>query len=109
METFTDCFGFIYENVLNFGRSIGQSILKCTSPHSSYEPILLQQEDGPVQRRKLTFLDVITSLWPYIWPSGNTSLHINVALSLICMFCTNIVSMLIPITFKHAVDDLSGF
>ncbi|MES2215378.1 MAG: ABC transporter transmembrane domain-containing protein, partial [Pseudomonadota bacterium] len=43
----------------------------------------------------------------YLWPS-DTAIRLRVAGSLVCLILGKAIAMLIPITYKHAVDGVSG-
>jgi hypothetical protein len=52
-------------------------------------------------------LKVIRKLLPYLWPEGKYLLRLRVVFSLLFLFSNNVWSVLTPITYKKAVDDLS--
>jgi ABC-type transport system involved in Fe-S cluster assembly fused permease/ATPase subunit len=54
------------------------------------------------------FITTLRELWPYIWPSERPDLKLRVALALLALLATKIVTILVPYTFKWATDALTA-
>jgi ATP-binding cassette, subfamily B, heavy metal transporter len=63
-----------------------------------------EEEEGPHWRKELATL---RTLLPYLWPEGETGLRVRVVVSLSLMVLAKLLTVLIPITYKHAVDQLT--
>ncbi|KAL6054061.1 Metal ABC transporter permease [Balamuthia mandrillaris] len=50
---------------------------------------------------------VLRRLAPYLWPASDLSLKVRVVLSLVLLVVAKLFTILVPITYKHSVDDLS--
>eukprot|EP01090_Pellita_catalonica_P019968 TRINITY_DN6946_c0_g1_i1.p1 TRINITY_DN6946_c0_g1~~TRINITY_DN6946_c0_g1_i1.p1 ORF type:complete len:615 (+),score=92.86 TRINITY_DN6946_c0_g1_i1:35-1879(+) len=52
-------------------------------------------------------LKIIRNLSPYLWPKGDWYMRLRVVLSVICLVGSKIASVMIPITYKNSVNELS--
>nr|XP_039256085.1 ATP-binding cassette sub-family B member 6, mitochondrial-like [Styela clava] len=46
-------------------------------------------------------------LWPYMWPSGNVLLQINVMICIGCLVAGRVVNLFVPIFYKNIVNGLT--
>ncbi|MGR3795304.1 ABCB family ABC transporter ATP-binding protein/permease [Vannielia sp. SX4] len=51
---------------------------------------------------------IIARVAPYLWPEGQTSLRVQVVLSLVALLVSKLISVATPFFYKAAVDDLAG-
>ena len=51
--------------------------------------------------------NVIRAVLPYLWPAGDTGVKIRVVTSLLALFLSQIVAVVTPLFFSHAVDALA--
>ncbi|MBY6153306.1 ABC transporter ATP-binding protein/permease [Vannielia litorea] len=51
---------------------------------------------------------IIARVAPYLWPEGQTSLRVQVVLSLVALLISKLISVATPFFYKAAVDDLAG-
>jgi len=61
---------------------------------------------GPQGRRR-TWLTHLTELWPYMWPTDRADLKLRVVVAMATLVVTKLVTILVPYTFKWAIDALS--
>src|SRR5581483_8742980 len=47
-------------------------------------------------------------LWPYIWPSDRVDLKMRVVYSFAILLVAKIITLIVPFTYKWAVDALTG-
>lgn len=45
-------------------------------------------------------------LWPYMWPSGNVALQLNVVVCIICLVAGRVVNLFVPIYYKNIGESL---
>ena len=50
----------------------------------------------------------LTHLWPYIWPSDRVDLKMRVVYSFAILLAAKIITLIVPFTYKWAVDALTG-
>jgi len=50
----------------------------------------------------------LAHLWPYIWPSDRVDLKRRVMLSFVILLVAKIITMIVPFTYKWAIDALTG-
>jgi ATP-binding cassette subfamily B protein len=50
----------------------------------------------------------LTHLWPYIWPSDRVDLKMRVVFSFAILLAAKIITLIVPFTYKWAVDALTG-
>ena len=50
----------------------------------------------------------LTHLWPYIWPSDRVDLKLRVVYSFAILLVAKIITLIVPFTYKWAVDALTG-
>jgi len=62
----------------------------------------------PTSGRMVDGLRALGSLTPYLWPRESLELRVRVVLALAFLLAGKIVNILVPLFYKHAVDDLSG-
>jgi len=62
---------------------------------------------GPL-RERLTLTSTVRLLWPYIWPDNRTDLKVRVALAVVLMLVSKLVTVAIPYSFKWVTDSLAG-
>jgi ATP-binding cassette subfamily B protein len=55
-----------------------------------------------------TFLGTVRLLIPYIWPADRADLKLRVALAILAMVVSKLVTIAIPYAFKYATDALVG-
>ena len=55
-----------------------------------------------------TFLGTVRLLTPYIWPADRVDLKLRVALAILAMVVSKLVTVAIPYAFKFATDVLAG-
>ncbi|CAM5421590.1 Multidrug export ATP-binding/permease protein OS=Afipia felis OX=1035 GN=NCTC12722_02593 PE=3 SV=1 [Afipia felis] len=50
----------------------------------------------------------LVQLWPYIWPGERTDLKMRVVWSMVLLVIAKALTMVVPFTFKWAIDALNG-
>jgi len=50
----------------------------------------------------------ILNLWPYMWPSDRPDLKVRVAVAFLALLAAKVVTVLVPYSYKWAVDTLTG-
>src|SRR5258708_9049699 len=55
-----------------------------------------------------TLIGTLVHLWPYIWPSDRVDLKMRVVWSMVLLLVAKLATMLVPFTFKWAIDALTG-
>ena len=58
-------------------------------------------------RADASTFEVLRDLWPYIWPSHRPDLKLRATLALMALVLAKIITVLIPYTYKWAVDALT--
>ena len=48
----------------------------------------------------------LRTLFPYLWPPGQTGLKLRVVAALLCLFAAKAATVYVPILYKHAIDEL---
>lgn len=57
----------------------------------------------PVRRGGFSTL---RTLFPYLWPPGETGLKTRVIAALLCLFAAKVATVYVPLLYKHAIDEL---
>jgi ABC-type transport system involved in Fe-S cluster assembly fused permease/ATPase subunit len=52
--------------------------------------------------------NTLSRLLPYLWPEGRTDLKVRVAISLVFLAASKVVTVITPYAFKYATDALAG-
>ncbi len=60
-------------------------------------------QSGPL-RERATFTSTVRLLWPYIWPANRTDLKVRVALAVVLMLLSKLITIAIPYSFKWVTD-----
>jgi ATP-binding cassette subfamily B protein len=55
-----------------------------------------------------TLSGTLVHLWPYIWPGDRADLKMRVVWSMVLLLIAKLATMLVPFTFKWAIDALTG-
>src|SRR5205085_3076852 len=55
-----------------------------------------------------SLLPTLIHLWPYIWPSDRFDLKMRVVFSMLILLVAKVVTLIVPFTYKWAVDALTG-
>jgi len=55
-----------------------------------------------------SLLRTLAHLWPYIWPGDRGDLKMRVVFSMVILLAAKIVTLIVPFTYKWAVDALTG-
>ena len=55
-----------------------------------------------------SLIGTLAHLWPYIWPGERADLKMRVVFAMVLLLIAKIVTLIVPFTFKWAVDSLSG-
>src|SRR5437868_13185307 len=76
------------------------------APHHHRPPAAHSQPDIAVDRGSL--FKSLTHLWPYIWPSDRADLKLRVVFSMLILLVAKVVTLIVPFTYKWAVDALTG-
>ncbi len=50
----------------------------------------------------------LTTLLPYLWPTGRSDLRARVIVALICLVLAKATNVIVPLLLGDAVDDLSN-
>ncbi len=58
--------------------------------------------------RNATLGKALLHLWPYMWPGDRADLKMRVAWSLVLLLAAKVATLVVPFTFKWAVDALGG-
>jgi ATP-binding cassette, subfamily B, heavy metal transporter len=58
-------------------------------------------------RADASTFEVLRDLWPYIWPTHRPDLKLRATLALMALVLAKIITVLIPFTYKWAVDALT--
>src|SRR3954467_9119526 len=76
---------------------------------------LYSQADAPATEpvaanspEKATLVGTLVHLWPYIWPHDRADLKMRVAWSMVLLLIAKLATLLVPFTFKWAIDALTG-
>lgn len=48
----------------------------------------------------------LRTLFPYLWPPGETGLKTRVIAALLCLFAAKVATVYVPLLYKHAIDEL---
>jgi len=57
---------------------------------------------------KATLIGTLVHLWPYIWPGDRADLKMRVVWSMVLLLVAKLATLVVPFTFKWAVDALTG-
>lgn len=66
----------------------------------------LPSPDKSIQQA--TLIGTLMHLWPYIWPGDRVDLKMRVVWSIVLLLVAKLVTLLVPFTFKWAIDALTG-
>jgi ATP-binding cassette, subfamily B, heavy metal transporter len=55
-----------------------------------------------------TLVGTLAHLWPYIWPGDRADLKMRVVWSVVLLLIAKVATMVVPFTFKWAIDALTG-
>ena len=58
-------------------------------------------------RADATTFEVLRDLWPYIWPADRPDLKVRAVVALLMLVLAKIITVMIPYTYKWAVDALT--
>ncbi|MBN9580896.1 MAG: ABC transporter ATP-binding protein/permease [Afipia sp.] len=61
-----------------------------------------------MKAEKATLFATLAHLWPYIWPSDRADLKMRVVWSMVLLLIAKGVTLVVPFTFKWAIDALTG-
>jgi ATP-binding cassette, subfamily B, heavy metal transporter len=70
------------------------------------KPVPLRRAGRPV-RADASTIEVLRDLWPYIWPSDRPDLKLRAIVALLMLVMAKIITVLVPYTYKWAVDALT--
>jgi ATP-binding cassette subfamily B protein len=76
------------------------------TPHRQAHAPLKPASEISADRGSL--LQALAHLWPYIWPGDRADLKRRVVFALLLLLAAKLVTLIVPFTFKWAVDALSG-
>ncbi|MBB1093176.1 ABC transporter ATP-binding protein/permease [Rhodopseudomonas palustris] len=74
--------------------------------HSQSGPAAAIPEDAVAQ--KATLGGTLVHLWPYIWPGDRVDLKMRVLWSVVLLLVAKAATLIVPFTFKWAIDALTG-
>ena len=57
---------------------------------------------------KATLIGTLVHLWPYIWPGDRADLKMRVVWSMVLLLLAKLATLIVPFTFKWAIDALNG-
>src|SRR5437868_14567725 len=57
---------------------------------------------------KATLTGTLVHLWPYIWPGDRADLKMRVVSSMVLLLAAKLATLIVPFTFKWAIDALNG-
>ncbi len=81
-------------------------------PQSSHPAAALngaaRPESADLKAEKATLFATLAHLWPYIWPSDRADLKMRVVWSMVLLLIAKGVTLVVPFTFKWAIDALTG-
>jgi ATP-binding cassette subfamily B protein len=63
---------------------------------------------GEISGDRGSMIKSLTHLWPYIWPSDRVDLKMRVVYSFAILLVAKIITLIVPFTYKWAVDALTG-
>ncbi len=69
-----------------------------------HNPQTMNAPDTRPQRRG--GFSTLRTLFPYLWPPGETGLKIRVIAALLCLFTAKVATVYVPLLYKHAIDEL---
>jgi ATP-binding cassette subfamily B protein len=64
----------------------------------------MNSPDAPPKNRG--GFSTLRTLFPYLWPPGQTGLKVRVVAALLCLFAAKAATVYVPIIYKHAIDEL---
>lgn len=73
-------------------------------------PAITQPSSGKAAARPIrgTLFGALIGLWPSIWPSDRADLKRRVIWSMVLLLVAKVATLIVPFTYKWAVDSLSG-
>lgn len=66
------------------------------------------QGEADILAARAGHFDVLRGLLPYVWPKGRTDLKVRVMLAFVALLIAKVITVSVPIAYKHAVDWLTG-
>jgi ATP-binding cassette subfamily B protein len=79
------------------------------STHSAAGPEGAAPPDpADLKAEKATLVATLAHLWPYIWPSDRADLKMRVVWSMALLLVAKGATLVVPFTFKWAIDALTG-
>ena len=67
-----------------------------------------KQPESSDAAEKATLFGTLLHLWPYIWPGDRADLKMRVVWSMVLLIVAKIATLIVPFTFKWAIDALTG-
>ncbi|MEZ5648167.1 MAG: ABC transporter ATP-binding protein/permease [Alphaproteobacteria bacterium] len=64
--------------------------------------------EQPQARRPRFDWAAVRSLWPYLWPRGETEMKLRVIIAMLLLVAGKLANVYVPIVYKHAIDAISG-
>ncbi len=81
-------------------------------PHSTHSAAAPEGAAPPdpadLKAEKATLVATLAHLWPYIWPSDRADLKMRVVWSMALLLVAKGATLVVPFTFKWAIDALTG-
>jgi len=72
-------------------------------------PVTSADQNRPVRAAASASLTAtLVQLWPYIWPGERADLKMRVVWSMVLLVIAKALTMIVPFTFKWAIDALNG-
>ena len=71
----------------------------------------MRQAQSPLPEdnaRRRGDIDVLRSLWPFLWPSGDLEIRARVVFALLAIVAAKVANVFVPYFMKLAVDSLDG-
>lgn len=71
----------------------------------------MRQAQSPLPEdnvRRRGDIDVLKSLWPFLWPKGDLEIRVRVVLALLAIIAAKVANVFVPYFLKLAVDALDG-
>ena len=62
----------------------------------------------PDAAKRATMIGTLVHLWPYIWPGDRNDLKMRVVWSMVLLLFAKAATLIVPFTFKWAIDALTG-
>ena len=71
----------------------------------------MRQAQSPLPQdntRRRGDLDVLRSLWPFLWPAGDMEIRFRVVIAMLAILAAKVATVFVPYFLKLAVDSLDG-